>query len=195
MIRRVVITGMGVVSPLGCRLASFWQALCDGRCGFGPLTRFPAKAFKFQQAGGVNDELLPPPDAAGTPLDPANRFMLAAAGEAMDNAGFNEPLNEGAAFEAGLVLATNFGAVSQAEPLMAHTLNLEPEQAIAFDEYGFQRCADQVAHRWNLSGPRTVLSLSCSSGTAALAYGAELIRTGRAANHDQDGDSAVRSKP
>ena len=53
--RRVVITGMGVVTSLGDRLEPFWSALCAGRSGVGPLTLFDTTEFKVQFGGQVRD--------------------------------------------------------------------------------------------------------------------------------------------
>src|SRR4051794_7325399 len=60
--RRVVITGMGVVTSLGDRLVPFWSALCEGRSGVGPLTLFDTSEFKVRFGGQIHD------------WDPATRF-------------------------------------------------------------------------------------------------------------------------
>src|SRR5689334_864310 len=53
--RRVGISGIGLVSPLGTKLASFWDALLNGTPGVGPVTRFDASAFPCRIGGQVND--------------------------------------------------------------------------------------------------------------------------------------------
>ncbi|HRZ90161.1 MAG TPA: beta-ketoacyl synthase N-terminal-like domain-containing protein, partial [Spirochaetia bacterium] len=53
--RRVVVTGMGVVSPVGNDLASFWDAVKNGRSGIGPVTRFDASRLEARIAGEVKD--------------------------------------------------------------------------------------------------------------------------------------------
>ena len=53
--RRVVVTGMGIVSPLGNDLASNWDAICNGRSGIGPVTGFDAATFATRIAGEIRD--------------------------------------------------------------------------------------------------------------------------------------------
>ena len=53
--RRVVITGLGLVTPLGLDVASSWKALLEGKCGIGPITQFDASAFGCKIAGEVKD--------------------------------------------------------------------------------------------------------------------------------------------
>lgn len=55
MARRVVVTGMGAVTPLGCGVDALWRALMEGRCGIGPVTRFDASAFPCRIAAEVKD--------------------------------------------------------------------------------------------------------------------------------------------
>jgi len=107
-------------------------------------------------------------------MDLATRFMLTAAEEAVAAAGV-----EGVA-DAGVVLATNFGGVMSGEALLEEMAGEGQADAASVRGLFFQDAADQVAGRFSLGGPRAVLSLSCSSGGAAIAHGAELIRQGRA---------------
>ena len=79
-----------------------------------------------------------------------------------------------------VVVSTNFGAIQAGENLLSDiAANITPG-AHDFRQYGFQSCADAIADRWGLRGERAVLSLSCSSGAAAIVHGIELIRAGRA---------------
>lgn len=88
--RRVVITGMGVISPVGNSLADFWSSLVGGVCGVGPITRFDTEGFKAKLAAEVKDF-----DAAAFGMDvPTQRRMdkftqyaVAAARQAMEDSG------------------------------------------------------------------------------------------------------------
>lgn len=175
---RVVVTGMGVVSPLGNDVARVWAALLRGDCGIRALTRFDTKDFAFSQGGEVTDLPPLPPGLPAAPVDLATQFVLAAAAEAMQDARLTA--DSRTAVETGVVLATNFGGCLSGERCLTATAAGTPVAAADFAEAGFQRAADHVAAAWNLRGPRAVLSLSCASGTAALGWGMELIRAGRA---------------
>jgi len=171
---RIVVTGMGVVSPVGSTVADFWKSVCEGRCGIRDITRFSTKDFTFTRGGEITD-FAPPAGLGAIPAgtDLATQFMMAAALQAVDEAGLSDME------ETGVVLSTNFGGVAEAEPFLADALNHKPDPGGQFAELSFQNGVDRVADVWHFMGPRAGLSLSCSSGGAAIAYGADLIRAGR----------------
>lgn len=169
--RQVVVTGMGVVSPIGSGVERFWAALCAGTTGIRPISRFDTTGFPHTRGGEVPGFHTEDGDA-----DIGTRFMLAAAAEALSCAGLTA--TERLLPEAGVVVATNFGGIQAGEPLLAGTGTVPLVDA--FQEYGFQACADRVAELASCAGPRIALSLSCASGAAAIGLGMQLIRSGRA---------------
>lgn len=176
---RIVVTGMGAVTPFGMGVPAFWDAVCRGESCIRDITRFDVKEFPFTRGGEIRDFVLPEDlhDLAGT-TDPANQFMAAAAREALDDAKLLEVKDFGVV--TGAVLSTNFGGYGSAEDFFAFLQGRPGAEGKGFNELSFQSCADIVARRWRLRGPSVVLSLSCSSGASAIAYGAHLIRSGRA---------------
>ena len=176
---RIVVTGMGIVSPVGNGVAAFWDALCHGKSGIRPLTRLDTEGFKFTLGGEASPGAIPANLGLGDEeVDLANRFVLTAAAEAMGVAGLDDASIP--AERIGTVAATNFGGILSGEALLAQAAGqgrCSPREA---GEFGFQSAADHVARAWALGGPRGVLSLSCASGTAAIGYGAGLIRNGHA---------------
>ncbi len=176
---RIVVTGMGVTAPLGLGVARVWEALCRGESGIRDLTRFDARDFPYTRGGEIRDFRLPPEAGpAGESADLATQFMLAAAEEAIRDGGLDHAAS--ALADTGVVLSTNFGGILSGEKIMAERLGKGQARIADFDEFLFQTCADRVATHWRLGGPRSVLSLSCASGTAAIGYGMDLIRCGRA---------------
>ena len=173
---RVVVTGMGIVSPIGLDVPSFWSALLRGAGGIRPITRFSTADYPYTIGGEIREWALPAALTAAAPVDLATQFMLAAAAQALQ-AGLDAAV---AAPESGVVLSTNFGGIVSGERLLACAHGKGSASGNDFIEYGAQACADHVARRGQFGGPRMVLSLSCSSGTAALGYGLDLIRAGRA---------------
>ena len=159
---RVVVTGMGVVSSVGVGVDAFWSALCAGRSGIKPISRFDTTDYTFQRAGEV-------PGFDNSNHDLATAFMMAAAKEAWGQSGL---VGTG---ECGVVLATNFGGITSAEQCLGGADDGE------LDEYSFQRAADHVCEELAIRGPRQVLSLSCASGSAAIGCAVGLIRSGQAA--------------
>lgn len=171
---RIVITGMGAITPIGLSVDAFWTALCRGESGIRDLTRFDTKDWMFTRAGEIRDFQMPAELAAAFPgLDLATQFMLAAAWEAMRDAALDGKAGQP---EVGVVLSTNFGGVSAGEAMLTPVRS----SGQGLPELSFQTAVDRVAGFWRLSGPATALSLSCASGGAALAVGADLIRAGRA---------------
>ena len=170
---------MGAIAPLGLGVASVWEALCRGESGIRDITRFDVKDFPYTRGGEIRDFRLPPElSPPGAPADLATQFMLTAAAEALQDARLANDVAMLA--ETGIVLATNFGGILSGEKVMADRLGKGPAQATDFDEFLFQTCVDRLAKHWRLGGPRSMLSLSCASGTAAIGYGLDLIRYGRA---------------
>jgi 3-oxoacyl-(acyl-carrier-protein) synthase len=165
---------MGVLSPAGSTVADFWKAIGEGTGGMRNISRFSTQDFPFTRAGEITNFVFP--SSLGHPpkdTDLATQFMMAAAQEAVEDARLAE------LEETGIVLSTNFGGVYAAEEFVSYALGNRQEPAGVFPELSFQNGADKVADAWHFRGPRTVLSLSCSSGGAAIGYGADLIRAGR----------------
>ena len=174
---KVLITGMGAVTPIGVSVASFWPALCRGEPAVGPLTRFESRDGTVPLGGEIRVFRLPDPvAAAGSGADRAVQFMIAAAWEAMRDARL--PL-AGSHPEIGVVLGTNFGSVGSADAWLVPPSARSGEMP-SFDGLNFHDATDRVGDLGGLTGPRATLSLSCASGAAALACGADLIRAGRA---------------
>ncbi|MGQ9661277.1 MAG: beta-ketoacyl-[acyl-carrier-protein] synthase family protein [Kiritimatiellia bacterium] len=176
---RIVITGMGVVSPVGSGVEAFWNAICAGTYGIGPISRFDTTGFPYTQGGEVRDFHLPEElERPHCEADLGTQFMLKAVAEALRDTRL-DPIGTDLG-DIGVVVSTNFGGILSGEELLAAAVRHTNCGRWNFGEFAFQTCADRIAEQWRLTGPRVCLSLSCASGTAALAYGAELIRAGRA---------------
>jgi 3-oxoacyl-[acyl-carrier-protein] synthase II len=109
--RRVVITGMGIVSPIGNSLATAWDSIQAGRCGIGPITHFDATAFTTRIAGEVRDfdpkSFLPPKDVKK--MDTFIHYGLAACFQAMDDSGLE--VTEKNAERIGALIGAGIGGV------------------------------------------------------------------------------------
>ena len=113
--RRVVITGMGAVTPLGHSVSKSWEAVRAGECGIAPITLFDTTGMKVSLAAEVKD--WDPAAALGTReskhLARFTQFALAAAHEAMDDSGL--ALDADKADRAGVIIGSGIGGVAETE--------------------------------------------------------------------------------
>jgi len=167
----VFVTGMGVVSCLGCGVDRFWRALCEGRNGLGPVDRFDLEGSPYVTGGQVRD--FPAVPFAECGLSLGAQFAVEAA--AMALADYPAELSP----TVGLVLATNFGPAELLEAELGGRACEGPGSCrLAGGLFAGQ--ARGVAHSLGVGGPLTTISLSCASGNAAIAHALDLIRSGRA---------------
>jgi len=166
---KVYVTGMGAVCCLGAGVEEFWRALLAGQCGLRPIERFDLQGSPYVTGG----------EAAGVSLEPFERCGVSmgaqlaahAAREAVE--GVPEELRR----QMALVLGTNFGPADALEVLLdgkdTRLAQRLAEGPLAWD-------AEHVAAQVGAGGERVCISLSCSSGNAALAHGLALVRSGAA---------------
>ena len=113
--RRVVLTGIGVLSPVGCGVEKFWSALVAGKSGVGPITRFDASQFDARIAAELKDykseDHFNSKDARKTSL--FIQYAVVAAREAVINAGFK--MDQADPHRVGVVIGSGIGCVRSAE--------------------------------------------------------------------------------
>ena len=89
MERRVAVTGLGVISPIGNDVNTFWESLMAGKCGIGPITKFDTENYKAKNAAEVKDfdplQYMDKNDVAHS--DPYTQFAMAAAAQAVEDSG------------------------------------------------------------------------------------------------------------
>lgn len=178
--RRVVVTGLGVVSPLGNDVPSTWQNLVAGRSGVGPITLFDASDLKTRIAAEVKDfdatALFGPREARR--MDRFTHFAMAAAMQALNDSGLR--VDKDNAHRIGVVLGSGIGGIS----------TLLAEAAKAFEQ-GAGRVSPhlvpmmlpdtapgKIAIEFGLRGPNMSIATACASGTNAIGEAAEMIRRG-----------------
>ena len=180
--RRVVITGMGAVTPLGHSVSKSWEAVRAGECGIAPITLFDTTGMKVSLAAEVKD--WDPAAALGTReskhLARFTQFALAAAHEAMDDSGL--ALDADKADRAGVIIGSGIGGVAETE-----------SQQMRCSARGYDRCspyyipsgisnmaAGQVAIAFGFKGMCTCPVTACASGTNAVGDAFRQIRDGYA---------------
>ena len=170
---RIAITGMGVVSPIGQGLESYWSNLCSGVCGISPIERFSTAGLRVKNGGEIKTlrdltGRLPMPHQE--PDCRATQFLIRAAEEALELARWHEtPL---LSQRLGIVIGSALGGIEHAERLMEQPRDLHALTAAAYD--GPTR---QLAHWLGVSGPVISVSTACASGATSLGVAADLLRT------------------
>jgi 3-oxoacyl-[acyl-carrier-protein] synthase II len=154
--RRVVITGFGVVSPIGADAESFFAALGEGRNGIAPITRFDASDFEVRYAGEVRDASVFDHDRELAQRDPKVGFALRAAGEALEMAGIAS-FGEEDLVHIGTSLETFF----------LHDFSSGFDAGSDKQEEAFLRCA--VTHPWRLPLDAALNGIRARHGRPGLA--------------------------
>lgn len=172
--RRVVVTGLGVVSPYGQGCQAYWQGLAQGCCVLRPLSLFSTEGFRANIGGEVSAATT---RALGSVYQSrATRFLMAAAREAVGSARLGPAELEAAAVSIGGA----GGGMLEAEAWYWARYNQQPamRQRVALRTMLPAAQTDALAYQLRLGGPRESPILACSSSAAAIATVADLIETG-----------------
>ena len=180
--RRVAVTGLGVVSPLGIGIDAFWRRLCDGEGAVSRITRFDPSGFLAQAAAEVRDfdPASTIDDTTRDMLDRFAQFALVAADEAWRQAGVD--LSDEERDRAGVIIASAMGG-APAQDEAYH--RLYAKGATRFHPFTVPRimnnaAASQVSMRFGLRGPTLTTATACAAAAHAIGEAGEMIRARRA---------------
>ncbi len=177
MDRRVVITGLGAVTPLGIHIDTIWDQLCQGVSGIGPITRFDSRDFPVRIAGEARDfsptTYLEKRDIRRT--DRFVHFALAAAQEAIQDAGFD--ITEANAHRVGVYIGTAFGGLESVENVHRQLLEKGPNRVSPlFPAIVLGNLASgHVSIRFGASGPNNSSVTACAAGAHSIGESLHLI--------------------
>jgi 3-oxoacyl-[acyl-carrier-protein] synthase II len=171
----VVVSGLGIVSPYGAGIKTFWTGLAAGACAIKPITLIDTEGFRSRIAAEI------PADVMST-LGPsrrrsrADRIALAAAREALADAGLP---GRQAAEAALLVGAVGGGMLEGEEWYWEETRQGRPSRRLrALRSILPFSHAETLSWRLGLTGPKETVVMACASGAASIALGADLVRAG-----------------
>jgi 3-oxoacyl-[acyl-carrier-protein] synthase II len=180
--RRVVVTGLGCVSPIGADVDSTWAAALAGRSGVGPITRFDSQEFPVHFAAECTEDLdlgdLSPKDTRR--LDPSIAFSLHAVRQALQDARFEStPETQD---RVGVAIGTGIGGLGTLENSWRSLYSTGPRRVSAFTiPMAICNMAGSVAAIENrLRGPNLCVVAACASGTQSIGEAARLIERGDA---------------
>jgi 3-oxoacyl-[acyl-carrier-protein] synthase II len=178
----VVITGIGLLSPVGIGTEANWQGLLAGRSGIGPITHFDATAFGARIAGEVKgfDPLQFVEKKELKKLDVFIQFALAASQFAVDDAGFT--VGPGNATRVGVFIASGIGGFATIEREHSKLLEGGPGKISPFfiPAAIINLAAGQVSIRFGAKGPNSATCTACAASAHALGDAYEIIRRGDA---------------
>lgn len=170
MNRRVVVTGLGAVTSLSCKVDDLWKRLLGGESGVHDIRAFDTSGFKVKFAGEIHDwstdGYLPPKEA--NRLDRFAQFAVVAATDAVNDAGIN--LEGEDPFRCGVILGSGVGGLHEIETQHTRLLEKGPDKISAFTipKLMINAASGQVSIRFGLRGPNTAVATACASATNAI---------------------------
>jgi len=176
--KKVVITGMGVVSPVGCTLDSFWNSLVEGRSGVRSIQSFDASDYPVTIAAEVTEfdveKYMPAKDSKK--MDPFSRYGFAAATDAWEDAGLDAETVDSE--RAGVVMGCGTGGLHVAQKA---GMALPEKGPRAFSPFMVSQLilnivSGHIAIKYGLNGPNYVVTTACAGGNHALADAMDLIK-------------------
>jgi 3-oxoacyl-[acyl-carrier-protein] synthase II len=179
---RIVVTGIGVVTPLGNNVDELWQALLRGESGAGPITRFDASAFTTRIAAEVKnfDPLRYFEKKELKRTDMAQQFAIAASQQAIDDSGLK--LDSVDPDRAGVIIGSGVGGIETFEEQVGKLLRSGPGRVSPFfiPMMIVDMCAGLVSMRFNFRGPNYAVVSACASSSHALLDAYYVIQRGEA---------------
>ena len=179
--RRVVITGMGAITPLGNSVDEFWAGIKAGKSGIAPITHFDATKNKVHYAAQVKNF------TAGDYMDPKiarnmarfSQFAVAAAGQALKDAGLEG--NAEVLDETGCILGVGIGGFEVTEEGARGYFKSECTKTapMTIPKLIPNEAGGNIAITYGLHGPVEAVATACSSGTDALGVAFDMVRSGR----------------
>jgi 3-oxoacyl-[acyl-carrier-protein] synthase II len=180
--QRVVVTGMGMVSPLGLDVGTSWEAICAGISGAAPITRFDASAFSTQFSASVKDfsveGYIPPKDAKR--MDEFVQFGMVAGIQALRDSGLEITAEN--CDRVGCAIGSGIGGIGQIEKNTEIVRTSGPRKISPFFVPGaiINMISGNLSVMFDLRGPNLAVVTACTSGTHNIGLGARLIAMGEA---------------
>ncbi len=180
--RRVVITGMGIVSPVGSKLETAWQNICEGRSGIRRIDLFDASGFATQIAGQVPDfdvsAYLPAKDARK--MDTFMHYGIGASVDALKDSGLEVTEENG--HRVGVAMGAGIGGLETIEENHDKLLGGGPRKVSPFFIPGsiINMTSGNLSIMYGMTGPNLSVVTACTTGTHCIGLAARCIEHGDA---------------
>ncbi len=178
---RVVVTGLGVVSPVGNDVPTFWHALCAGECGIGPITKFDTTDYKVKVAGEVRGfdpkQYMEKLDILHSDL--YTQFAMGAACQAIEDSGIAGTVDEE---RIGVYIGTGIGGIATFMDEHRKLIEKGPRRVSPYfiPMMIANMASSMIAMRFHCKGPALPMVTACASGSNAIGEAMRLIRHGYA---------------
>ncbi len=184
--RRVVVTGLGCVSPVGNTVDESWARLLAGQSGIAPITKFDAKDFACRFAGevkGLNlDDYIPPKEARA--MDAFIHFGVVAALQAVQDSGLptGDALDEEASHRIGCLIGSGIGGLPLIENMHAELTARGPRRISPFFVPAsiINMISGHVSMRLGFKGPNLAVVTACTTGLHSIGEASRIIEYGDA---------------
>jgi len=169
--RRVVITGMGAVTPVGNDVRTYWRNILAGKSGIAPLTLFDTSTFKVHFGGEVKnfqtEPVLTPKDARR--MDRFAQFAMVAADEAVKDSGLD--MSKEDPFRCGVIIGSGIGGLIEFEDGHSTLMTRGPAKVSPFviPKMIANAASGNVSIQYGMMGPNTAVSTACASAANATA--------------------------
>ena len=170
MKRRVVVTGLGTVTSLSCKVEDLWKRILNGESGIHELRLFDTTQHKVKFGGEVRDwapsEYITAKDEKR--LDRFTQFALVAGVDAVNDSGLDFSKED--PFRCGVILGSGIGGLHEIETQVERLLHKGPDKVSAFTipKLMVNAASGHVSIRYGLQGPNTAVATACASSTNAI---------------------------
>ncbi|MBR3518095.1 MAG: beta-ketoacyl-ACP synthase II [Lachnospiraceae bacterium] len=180
--RRVVIIGLGAITPIGKDVESFWAGIKEGKTGFAPITAFDTTDYKVKIAAEVKDydPFQTIDKKAAKRMERFSQFAVTAAGEAIKNAGLDMEKED--AFRVGCAVSSGIGSLQSIERDYVRLLEKGPSKVspLWIPLMISNMAAGNVSIAYGLKGKNINVVTACASGTHAVGEAFRTIQYGDA---------------
>lgn len=171
MKRRVVITGLGAVTSLSCKVEDLWTRLCNGESGVRPIQRFDASQFRSRFGGEISNWSIDGyvEQREAKKLDRFTQFALVAAIDGVRDAGLE--FDKENPFRCGVMIGSGIGGLQEIEVQHTRLLEKGPDKVSAFTipKLMPNAASGQVSIQYGLRGPNAAVATACASASNAIA--------------------------
>ena len=182
MKRRVVVTGLGAITPIGNSVEEFFEGLKDGKIGFAPITRFDATEYKCKLAAEVKDFVAKDrmDFKAAKRMDLFSQFAVAATKEALDDAKLDMEKED--AYRVGVAIGNGIGSLQQLENAYEKILDKGPSKVnpLMVPMMISNMAAGNVSIQFGLKGKSINVVTACATGTNSIGEAFRSIQYGDA---------------